>query len=110
MYEAREGLQVVCIKKFRDVIAGQIIPVVGQILTIREIIKPNGTAKDDHPCFLRFYEIKNKPSVIYQNKEICFGSNNFRPVKKTDISDFTKLLKKAPLNKSFEHSDFEIII
>jgi hypothetical protein len=109
MYDARPGLQVVCIRKFNSVLVGEVVPFVSQVLTIRDVVESEDLISE-HPCFLRFDEIVNKASAIYAYREICFGSNNFRPVRKTDISAFTNMLKKTPINKSFEHSDFEIVL
>jgi len=95
MWNAKPGMQVVCIKEFDNSLVSKntfkILPAVNQILTIRKVFsKESVTGSDllgDASCFLVFHEIQN-PKIPYEGKyhEACFNSDLFRPVKKTDIS------------------------
>ena len=69
---------------------GIIKPSVGDVLTIREMVRQDGV------LYFKFAEIHNKPFGGYL--ETVFEAIGFRPVveKKTDISVFTAMLNKSP--------------
>jgi hypothetical protein len=90
------GDLVVCIRAFRKTKnLREKYPVVGQVYTIRDIELP-----DDAECGLRLEEIINPPYDYRQGLVECwFDSQNFRPVRKTDISIFDVVLVSVPKEK-----------
>jgi hypothetical protein len=91
------GTQVVCIKGFvwREMYKFlEIHPTVGQVLTIREVLK---SRHGDDDLYLRFEEILND-RFLYSGEytECCFIWTHFRPVKKTDISLLRQVATDLP--------------
>ena len=99
MNDFQVGQQVVCViepcpervkyhyRQYREAT----FPIVKAVYTIREIfIVANEVA-------IRLQEIHNNSDYFADGfLEICFLLSNFRPVKKTDISVFTKMLLNVP--------------
>jgi hypothetical protein len=74
---------------------GIILPIKGQIYTVREAFIPPCIYFNFNRVYLRFEEFYNKPTyepLLGQDQEASFLIDHFRPVKKTDISQFTVLL------------------
>jgi hypothetical protein len=92
------GTVVVCIHgDWRASPYGEVLPYRGQILTVRDVLPgPAGDPLEDN-LFLRFVEIVNPPHYAgcwgAEYDEATFRIEHFRPVRKTDISLFEKLLK-----------------
>lgn len=96
MWDPYSGRKVVCIQDEWYTLNGEQVPVAGKVYTIREIGSTNGG------IYIRLMEIVNAPRQ-YANgfAECAFDLDGFRPVdeRKTDISEFEKLLKPAGLQK-----------
>jgi hypothetical protein len=92
-------MRVVCIRDVKHLaVRGEIVPVVGQVYTVRETLTfLNGTVG------YRLAEIKNR--VMWYNSidgkvlaECCFDTRNFKRV--TDISELQKLTKVRELENA----------
>jgi hypothetical protein len=87
------GRKVVCIKegKWRKYLPGEVHPVNGQTLTIRDVSLGN-----DGDVYLRFREITNPP--IRGHKEVNYRIDRFRPLHtvEDDVALFAELLTPAP--------------
>lgn len=97
------GGQVVCIDDDWKPAPGPLgisAPVRGQVYTVREIGKGVTTADGSHhPDFvgIKLEEIHNPPDIPTPGRgEVVFNIIAFRPVKKTSIEEFTKILDNAP--------------
>jgi hypothetical protein len=67
------------------------LPVKGCVYTIRDII----SQPSDPDLYLLFEELRN-PDCPILKQEFAFASRSFRPVKKTSIEDFQKLVSPTP--------------
>jgi hypothetical protein len=88
---------VVCIldsvQNGRRPLLGEIIPIVGQVYTIRSLHHDDF----ENSLGIRVHEIVNKPQHYIQGYiECCFDSVIFRPCRKTDIEQFIPLLAPTP--------------
>lgn len=93
------GQQVVCINGVWHYPASwhdEVFPIKDQILTIRDIL-PSSNLSFYDGVILRFEEIHNKPrQFLWGVTEVGFRGEQFRPLVKTDISIFEKMLAPTP--------------
>jgi hypothetical protein len=87
------GQQVVCIEDHR-VPPGFSKPIVGCVYTVREV----GVSRDTVPAvFVALVEIPDQHCTALHvgSARQVWQASRFRPCKPTDISEFTKLLKRV---------------
>ena len=92
------GQQVVCIKDTWWLVEGitfKQLPIAGSVYTIRGFLPNSLFTNLETGLGLYFEEIYC--SINLYNQECAWDSRCFRPVKKTDISIFTQMLK--PIDK-----------
>jgi hypothetical protein len=94
-YEFAIGKQVVCVDTnwISGGVPGMVYPVLNGVYTIRDIYQWSDTM-----ISLVFEEISNDHSVLFK-REHSFLTTHFRPVRKTDIGQFTSLLNDTPKTK-----------
>jgi hypothetical protein len=89
------GQKIVCVASLmKHATDSEIIPIVGEVYTIRAILNTDGL------CF-KLREIINAPQQYEEGfTECAFEAVAFRPVveRKTDISIFTAILKRESVN------------
>lgn len=84
------GQQIVCVEQFHGEL-GETLPIVGCVYTIRDI------AVFDDKIGFHLEEIVNPPMAYRRGIREChFWCKGFRPVRRTDISVFTRLLEPTP--------------